>query len=321
MKVLVVGAGATLAEALNLGNAPLDCPPLIRNFARKTWKNFSPVHFLIPYLYDLGQLNPNDDPRERFFELEASGETNVEAFFEYAWNNRHVAGARFREIVGSTFCPAEADTTIWNNFVYHGVAGPIWFDQVQCFHRNGVGWLQLPLAKSIGMRLTPGDVVLNLNYDTVFEMGLKQAGRSFKYSPHSPASGDVLVAKPHGSLNLAATREGFLFGDCDGQPLAAAGFQMFAGLMPPRSSKSFSQNEVSAAILRPILEARPSELLMWGVGLTQSDVDLIELYERWASHAVKVEVINPSQEVAEMAARLLNKNVIHHRELSGWLTG
>ena len=42
MRHLIIGAGATLAEALDHGCPPEFQPPLIRDFARKTWMNYSP---------------------------------------------------------------------------------------------------------------------------------------------------------------------------------------------------------------------------------------------------------------------------------------
>ena len=50
MKHLIVGAGATLAEALALGNARDICPPLMADFAKKTWSNHSPHPILEEYL-------------------------------------------------------------------------------------------------------------------------------------------------------------------------------------------------------------------------------------------------------------------------------
>ena len=49
MKHLIVGAGATFAEALALGNPTEKCPPLIRDFARKTWENYTPHPYLEEY--------------------------------------------------------------------------------------------------------------------------------------------------------------------------------------------------------------------------------------------------------------------------------
>jgi hypothetical protein len=62
MKHLIVGAGATFAEALALGNSVEKCPPLIRDFARKMWANYTPHPYLEIYLQRIG--HPNFDPRK-----------------------------------------------------------------------------------------------------------------------------------------------------------------------------------------------------------------------------------------------------------------
>ena len=67
MKHLIIGAGATLGEALALGNASEVCPPLIRDFARKTWSNYTPHPILEVYLRELGYRNLGNDPRELFY--------------------------------------------------------------------------------------------------------------------------------------------------------------------------------------------------------------------------------------------------------------
>ncbi len=89
MKHLIVGAGATFAEAVALGNPVEICPPLIRDFARKTWANYSPHPFLEIYLRQLGYEELGRDPRVLFFELEEQGKTNIERFMEFVWENRN----------------------------------------------------------------------------------------------------------------------------------------------------------------------------------------------------------------------------------------
>src|SRR5438045_8367335 len=89
MRHLIVGAGATLAEALHLGCPPQFHPPLIRGFARKTWMNYSPHPVLDAYLHELGHTELGDDPRELFFQLEAQGAANIEKFLEFTWVNRN----------------------------------------------------------------------------------------------------------------------------------------------------------------------------------------------------------------------------------------
>ena len=54
------------------------------------------------------------------------------------------------------------------------------------------------LSKSVAARLVVGDLVLNLNYDTVFELSLGQLGRPFVYSPNNADRDQLLVCKPGG---------------------------------------------------------------------------------------------------------------------------
>lgn len=78
MKHLVVGAGATYAEACNLGVPPELRPPLMSNFARKTWSNYTPYPLLWTFLRQLGHSDLGTDPRELFYKLEESRSVNIE---------------------------------------------------------------------------------------------------------------------------------------------------------------------------------------------------------------------------------------------------
>src|SRR3977135_3276462 len=90
MQHIVVGAGATLGEALALGNRWDDCPPLISNFARKTWADYSPSPLLDLHLKELGCWEDVPDIRELFYKLETNGVTNVEKFRESPGNTRQL---------------------------------------------------------------------------------------------------------------------------------------------------------------------------------------------------------------------------------------
>jgi len=81
-----------------------------------------------------------------------------------------------------------------------------------CFHENGVGFRDLQTTKRVAQTLGPEDLVLNLNYDTVFEIALTQLGRPFKYAPNAVQPNEVLVCKPHGSLNMVLNDQVFTFG-------------------------------------------------------------------------------------------------------------
>ena len=212
MKHLIVGAGASLAEALALGNPPDVCPPLIRDFARKTWSNYTPHPLLEAYLRDLGHSDLGHDPRELFFELEESGDVDIERFMEFAWANRdrqwqvdttnlppgYISGLRIESAgSGSLSTVPDGADSFWENLLYHGIGSPLSFLMSQCFFENGKGWRKLELSRSVGEQLAPGDLVLNLNYDTVFELALMQLGCQFVYSPNMPSENQLSVCKPH----------------------------------------------------------------------------------------------------------------------------
>ena len=270
-----------------------------------------------------------------FYELEEKGKSNIEKFMEFVWHNRsrkfeldpdrivpgYISGAR--PFTPGT--PAEdAISTaggFWEDLLFHGIGSPIGSFMLQSFHENGVGWRDLRLSKSIAERLQPSDLILNLNYDTVFELALIQSGRPFTYSPQPIPSGHLAVCKPHGSLNLMTNNTHLQFGSPQwlgimGPP--PPGFRSFSGLVPPRMNKNYAQHPVSKAILAPVRNRRPKTIIMWGIGLTESDADLISLYSRWARKAEVIDVINPDSEIAKRAAKLFRCEVRHFRDVSHW---
>ncbi len=334
MKHFIIGAGATLAEALALDNPLEACPPLIRDFARKTWSNYTPHPVLEAYLSELGYFDLGHDPRELFFQLEESGAADIERFMEFAWENRdrewsvddnnlppgYIRGLRIRQAGSSAerIEPNDADT-FWDNLLYHGIGSPLSFLMVQCFFENGKGWRNLRLSRLVGEQLGHSDLVLNLNYDTVFELALMQMGRQFCYSPNTPTENQILICKPHGSLNMVANTTSFVFGQPDwlGAP-EPPGFRSYSGLIPPRMNKSYTQHPIARMILSPARTRSPSLIVMWGVGLANSDLDLLDLYFSWASHAEQIHIINPSPDVAEQAAKLFHCSVRHFPSATEW---
>jgi hypothetical protein len=337
MRHLVIGAGATLAEAVDHGCPPEFYPPLIRDFARKTWMNYSPHPVLEAYLHELGHTELGDDPRQLFYRLEEDGTANIERFLEFAWVNRDrpwkpdlakvppgfISGLRIVETVGSSVqVTPDGGGGFWENLLYHGVGSPLQFLMLQCFFQNGHGWKDFTLSKRVAAVLVPGDPVLNLNYDTVFELALRQANQPFAYSPNVPNTDQVLVCKPHGSLNMVSNDHSFTFGQPEwlGMP-QPQGFRSYSGLIPPRLNKSYSQHPITRMILEPVASRAPEQIVIWGVGLTESDVDLTELYRVWASHARAIEVINPSQDVAERVRALVSCNVVHFSSVTEWERG
>jgi hypothetical protein len=252
MKHLIVGAGATFAEALALGNPAGNCPPLIRDFARKMWANYTPHPYLEEYLLRIGHPDfDHRDPRILFFELEEKGITNVERFMEFVWENRearfpvsdippagYISGLHMR-MSGTSFGPdGEPPATFWGDLQYHGIGNALQIYLIQCFHENGVGFRSLELTKSVAARYGRGDLVLNLNYDTVFEMALNQMARPFTYAPNRPKGDELIVCKPHGSINLVTNQTAFTFGQPEwwGTP-EPQGFVSFSGFVPPRLNK------------------------------------------------------------------------------------
>lgn len=335
MKHLVIGAGATFAEACALGNLRENCPPLMGDFARKTWANYTPHPLLERYLNDLGFTDQGDDPRELFYELEKVGTVNIERFMEYCWQNRRIKFPDLNEQVphgfisglrasspGAIEAPSSAGEEFWENLLYHGIGSPIQFLTLQCFFENSGGWKDLSLSKSIARSLHQGDLVLNLNYDTVFELALEQLGQPFSYAPNVAQNGEVVVCKPHGSLNMVSNNDGFMFGQPSwlGMP-QPYGYRSFSGLIPPRLKKQYNQHPISAIIIQSVQNRMPDDLIFWGIGLTDSDVDLVELYKTWSKNEPSVTVINPDIGVAQKIGSLLQLPVQHFSDLSAWRAG
>jgi hypothetical protein len=190
---------------------------------------------------------------------------------------------------------------------------------LQCFRENAGGWKDLKLSKSVVSGLGRGDLILNLNYDTVFELGLMQLNKPFAYSPNSARVDQLLVCKPHGSLNNVSNDQNFKFGQPDwlGMP-QPKGFRSYSGLIPPRLNKRYSQHPIARMILEPVVDRKPDHITMWGVGLTESDVDLIELYGRWSTHVKVVDVINPAREVVEKVRALFPCSVRQFSSVAEW---
>jgi hypothetical protein len=333
MKHLIVGAGATFAEALAQGNPTEKCPALIRDFARKMWDNYTPHPFLEEYLKRIGY--PNFDPRDPrilFFELEHRGVTNVEKFMEFVWENRntafpvsetppagYISGLRMRMPGTSQDSEGEHSPTFWDDLQYHGIGNALVLYLIQCFHENGIGIRNLRLTKSVAARYGDGDLILNLNYDTIFEIALTQLKLPFVYAPSQPKGNELVVCKPHGSINLVTNNKGFTFGQPEwwGTP-APPGYRSFSGFVPPMLNKTYHQHPLAKVILSSARNRHPSHVAMWGVGLTDSDADLIELYSAWAKRARSIDLINPDPEVAAKAEEVFKRPVRHFADVSQW---
>lgn len=340
MRILVVGAGASVAEGLALGLSIDQCPPLISNFARKLWSEYNPHPILDRYLESNGYDVEDRDGRSLFYELEESpatrGKINIERFFEFAWRHRNkdwstdldAAGnlpkdyiSGFNIASGSNSGPQPRPSG-WQDLLLHGLGGPLQFNIISHFHENGVGWRQLLLGQSVARLLNPGDAVLNLNYDTLFELALKQSKTQFAYSPNQIRPSEITICKPHGSLSLAVYEHParFAFSEPDwlGVP-APPGCISFSGLLPPRFNKSYAHLPIAKTILAPLTGAQPDILSFWGVGFTSSDVSLLEAYRNWARTCEAIEIINPDANVAKTAEDLLYSSTTHYPDVQSWL--
>lgn len=290
------------------------------------WSNYSPHPYLEEYLKRIG--HPNFDPRDPrllFYQLEKDGITNVEKFMEFAWENRnahfpvssmppagYISGLR----LGMPGAVTDEPITFWDDLQYHGIGNALAIYLIECFHENGVGIRDLQLTKQVASRYGAGDLVLNLNYDTVFELALNQLGQPFAYAPNLPSANELLVCKPHGSIT---NHRGFTFGQPEwrGTP-EPPGYRSFSGFVPPRLNKSYDQHPIAKVVLNAARNRHPSHVAMWGVGLTDSDADLIGLYAAWVERARLVAIINPSSEVAEKAEAIFGRPVRHFTDTSHW---
>lgn len=344
MRHLVVGAGASVAEGLALDLSFEQCPPLVSNFAAKLWGEFNPHPILDRFLHSCGYEVPDRDGRPLFYELERNVDTrdtvNIERFFEFAWKHKDkdwspdkgpddnlpkdfIEGFVITSGGGTSAHENSQAPSGWQNLLLHGIGSPLQLIIINGFHENGVGWRPLRVAQSVGRILRPGDAVLNLNYDTLFELALQQASIPFSYAPNSVRSDEVSICKPHGSLNLTVDerKRSFAFGQPEwlGVP-APPGTISFSGLLPPRYEKSYAQIPTAKMILAPLTDSHPHIVSFWGVGFTSSDVDLVELYRTWTRDCSRVEVINPDDAVARTAEELLYRDVHHYRDVPSWLT-
>jgi hypothetical protein len=310
VRALVVGAGASIEEAIRAG-APIDLwPPTIENFAKKLWDTppNSFFNYWLPDYFQAHGIDPGNDPTSRFIDLcgAPQSQINVERLFEFCWVNK---GTKF-----------DGD---WENLIHHGILNPMTFLLSQAFYKNGVGIKQLQAGQLVAGHLNDGDIVLSLNYETLFEIAATQCGRTLTYAPNTPTNESILVVKPHGSMNLLADERSFWFAqpDCIGAlPSSDNNFRSWRAIVPPRFNKSYVQHPIAKRILDSIQSAAPSTLTFWGVGLTDSDTDLMAIYRRWAVTASRIEVVNPGSVVRNKVATFLKKDVLWFSSIEDWLS-
>jgi hypothetical protein len=307
MRVLVVGAGASYAESKAL-NAPANLQmPLIKNFGRSLWGEFHPGNSLVHFLRAKGRVCDQYNALEEFFRCEEipNLEINVEPYFEFFWH--------WRSLYQSPYGPE------WWNVLYHGILQPLIFRMLMVFNESGSGWKPFPESDRIAMSLESGDLVVNLNYDTIFDIAIWRTHPKICYLPNIVRNGDIVIAKPHGSLNLLVDQEGFSFGSPENTgalPSKGAGFHY--GFLPPRINKRYAQHEIAERIVKSIPQVQPTSLAFWGVGLTASDVELTELFTGWASTAKKVEAINPSEADVDRMATYLGLPIVRFDSVDHW---
>jgi hypothetical protein len=309
MRVLVIGAGASIEEAKRANIPEEFWPPTIANFAKKMWDGpvFQFFNYWLPdYLKEHG-IDPGNDPTSAFIELQKDPERliNLERLFEYCWVNR---GKQFKDD--------------WENLIHHGILNPLSFLLNKAFYENGVGVKQLEAGKLVSGRLKDGDLALNLNYDPMFEITAIQQGQKLTYVPNEVSRNSILIAKPHGSFNLLADERSFWFAhpDCIGAvPTGADNFRNHRAIVPPRFNKQYAQHPIARIIINGIANLHPDMLTFWGVGLTDSDTDLLDVYRKWIDSASVIEVINPDATVTERAMGMFKKDVRHYSTLEEWL--
>jgi len=334
MRHITVGAGASLAEAISLDLPPEQHPPLISNFAQKLWGNFNPHPFLDRYLESLGHKVSNQDGRPLFYELEQQRLASVEGLFEYVWIHRNkswdVEGTPPGFLQGLFLYSGSGDANNINdesrfdflqNLIYHGIKTPLMLIMATSFFEQGQGYKQLVETKKVIGEVKNGDLILNLNYDTLLEIGLKQNSISFQYAPVQKPSEDIVVCKPHGSLNLVEFNNGFEFGNPEwlGTPLPL-GSLPGGGILPPRTKKNYKEHPIARIILDSIKDRKPDVITFWGVGFTDSDIDLLTIYRAWTQSAKVIEIINPDDKVSDLAKRyLVSRNVKQYKTVDEWL--
>ena len=272
------------------------------------WSEFHPGQSLADFLNAKGQPCDLRNAVDVFLNCERSSNVNIniETYFEFFWNSRHLYKT--------------PNGLAWWNVLYHGLLQPLILRMGAVFHENGKGWREFPESDRVARTLRPGDIVLNLNYDTIFDIAIFRVASNLCYLPNQFTQDCIAIAKPHGSLNLLASQKGFSFGSPENTgalPPKDAGFHY--GFLPPRLNKSYSQHEIAARILESIPDSDPAILTLWGVGLTASDVDLVALLCRWAHASKVVEIINPSSADATRIANYLGMPVAHFESIDQWL--
>lgn len=274
MRVLVIGASATIEETHRTGNPDARPFPTVRNFCSYWGQiglapgptiaaamyldscgiqyNRTVLEFFLGLRRELRDDDGNDGPLQVLQKTAESNPSvhNVESVYEFVWNHRGVRDEQF-----------------WSSFVEQTVYLPIFDLQHQHFFQNGVGWKRLEAGQRVAKLLRHTDQVISLNYDTVFEIAMKQVQAGFRYSPNLD-EGEISVYKPHGSLNLYVNtaRKMMKFIEPDvlpgtfNYPDENGTWHPAQGIIPPRLNKDYAQHPISQIIVHgDLLGDRPDD--------------------------------------------------------------
>jgi hypothetical protein len=134
----------------------------------------------------------------------------------------------------------------------------------------------------------------------------------------------ILLARPHGSLNMMVNeKEGyFAFGYAStwGGGTHAGNASLCASILPPRLNKNYRDNPIASSIINAASGFRPDTLTFWGLGFTESDIDLNKLYQTLAGNARTIELINPDSSIVPRLEQIVCRKVTHFPNVEKWLS-
>lgn len=338
-RLLVIGAGASFAECAESGNKKDDRSrylPLISDFGKKLFLP-SPIpmitrnadnitmsasnmpaldNVIISYLENSGVSIDSESTRpvDIFHELEKSSpkEHNVEKLFEHAWQ-------LYKD-----------KPQLWEKLIQDSIHLHLWALYTDQFGFNEA--VPMVAGRQVAERLKNGDTVINLNYDIAFDHALIQAKKQFVYNQLGTHLINVL--KPHGSLNLYVDApdgniyspdSSFIFVPANeirstgNETIDGKVCSPYAGILPPRINKNYSQHPIAKFILNAGEPYTHKIITFWGIGMTDSDNDLLRIYRKLSKHAKIIEFINPCTEALQKARKELKRGIKHYRTHAEWL--
>jgi hypothetical protein len=328
--LLIVGAGASLEECKRSGKYSGDKKrylPLISNFCNKLFNPTSQSLLLstASYLdyhgiqYDSKLLNLKAGDKFTGLDI-ARGPVGVFLQLEKADPKTHNI-EKLCEFVWLTF---NKTINFWDEFIYEG----IYLKLFVLFTDQFGAYLGRPMKAGtrVANQLIPGDVVINLNYDIVFDLALKQTKKNFCYAPKFNQE-LINVFKPHGSFNLYVNLENKkfyfeepdkIYGSVSISDQSGGCFSPYSGIVPPRLNKNYRQHYIASSILETGRPFHPKIITFWGIGLTESDIDLNIIYKEAALVAEAIEFINPDNKAYSKAVDLLGNRITHYHTLDEW---